>query len=262
MSKYNTGLILSGGGARGFAHLGAIKALEEHQIIPGIVSGVSAGAIVGAFYADGYSPEEILEMFVEKRIFSLIRFSVPRNGFLKMPGIRELIQHYLRAKTFKELSKPLVITVSNLNLGKVEYLTSGKLQDAIIASSSIPVLFEPHRIGEYDYIDGGVFDVLPVKPIQEQCHKLIGININPHYDYKKISGIIRVAEWSFYLRILASVDESLSDCDMAIEPRKLDGYGIFDVGKAREMFDIGYEETIKVLENQPVLTSTLVASGK
>lgn len=249
MPKYNTGLVLSGGGARGFAHLGVIRALVEHKMEPEIISGVSAGSIVGAFYADGYTPDEILAMFIEKKIFNLIRFSVPKNGFLRMPGIRDVVRSYLRAKTFEDLKRPLVITVTNLNRGRVEYLTSGKLMDAILASASIPVLFEPHRIGEDDYIDGGVFDVLPVKPIQGKCNTLIGVNINPHYDYKKISGLIRVAEWSFYLRILASVDENLSKCDLTIEPRKLEGFGIFDVGKAREMYDIGYEEACRVLQD-------------
>ena len=246
--KYHTGLVLSGGGARGFAHLGVIQALEEQGISPDILSGVSAGSIVGAFYADGYSPEEILGMFIEKKIFSLIRFTVPRGGFLKLTGLRDLIRSYLQAKTFEELKKPLWITITNLNKGRVEYVHQGPLADVIIASSSIPILFEPHRIGEYRYVDGGVFDVLPITPIKKHCDQLIGVNINPHYEEEKISGLINVAEWSFYLRILASVNQSMKECNIRIEPQALKGYGVFEMSKAREMFDIGYKEAKKVLE--------------
>jgi len=249
-TKYDTGLVLSGGGARGFAHLGVIRALEEHGIFPDIISGVSAGSIVGAFYADGYSPEEILEMFIEKKLFSLLRLTVPRSGILKMTGLYELIRSYLRAKTFEELKKPFWITVTNLNKGCVEYIHKGPLSDAVIASSSIPVLFEPHKIGKYKYVDGGVFDVLPVKPIQNNCKKLIGVNINPHYEEENISGLIKVAEWTFYLRILAGVNENMKKCDIRIDPQKLKGYGIFEVSKAHEMFKIGYDEAKRVLEEK------------
>ncbi len=249
VKKYHTGLVLSGGGARGFAHLGVIRALEEKGIVPEIISGVSAGAIVGVFYADGYSPEEILAMFIEKKLFSLVRFTVPRSGFLKLTGLREVMRSYLRAKTFEELKKPLWITTTNLNKGRVEYFHTGPLQDTVIASSSIPILFEPHRIGPYRYVDGGVFDVLPVTPIQGLCEQLVGVNINPHYEEDNISGLLKVAEWSFYLRILASVNENLKKCDIRIDPKALKGYGIFDISKAHEMFDIGYREAKKVLKN-------------
>ncbi len=248
--RYNTGLVLSGGGARGFAHLGVIRALEEQGISPEVISGVSAGSIVGAFYADGYSPDEILAMFIEKKIFSLVRFTVPRSGFLKLTGLRDLIRTYLRAKTFEALKIPLWIAVTNLNKGRVEYFHKGPLADVVIASSSIPVLFEPHRIGDHKYIDGGVFDVLPVTPIRNQCKQLIGVNINPHYEEKNISGLLKVAEWSFYLRILASVNANMENCDVRIDPKGLKGYGIFDMSKARAMYRIGYEEAKRVLKNK------------
>ncbi len=247
-TTYDTGLVLSGGGARGFAHLGVLQALEEAGVRPGVISGVSAGAIVGVFYADGHSPAEIMDMFVEKKLFSLVRFTMPRNGFLKLSGLHELLRSSLRAKTFEALQTPLWITVTNLNKGQAEYVNSGPLADMVIASASIPVLFEPHRIGKYQYSDGGVFDVLPVNPVKKTCKTLIGVNVNPRWEEENISGLIKMAEWSFYLRILASVQMNMHRCDIRIDPQRLKGYGIFDISRAHEMFDIGYEETWKVLE--------------
>ncbi len=247
-TDHDTGLVLSGGGARGFAHLGVLQALEEAGIRPAMISGVSAGAIVGVFYADGHSPAGIMDMFVEKKLFSLVRFTVPRSGFLKLTGLHELLRSFLRARTFEELKIPLWITVTNLNKGMAEYVNSGPLSDMVIASASIPILFEPHRIGRYQYSDGGVFDVLPVAPLKNSCKRIIGVNVNPRWEEKNISGLIKMAEWSFYLRILASVRANMQQCDIQIDPQKLKGYGIFDISRAREMFDIGYEEARNVLE--------------
>ncbi len=246
--SYDTGLVLSGGGARGFAHLGVLQALEEGGILPEVISGVSAGAIVGVFYADGYSPAEIMDLFVKKKLFSLVRFTVPRNGFLRLTGLRELLRSALRARTFEALHTPLWITVTNLNKGRVEYIHEGPLADVVIASASIPILFAPHRIGRYQYCDGGVFDVLPVSPIRHLCRRIIGVNVNPHWEEDNISGLIKMAEWSFYLRILASVWKNLEECEIRIDPQELKGYGIFDISRAREMFDIGYAEARRVLE--------------
>ena len=80
---YGIGLALSGGGAKGFAHLGAIQALEEKGIKPDIISGTSAGAIVGAFYACGFKPKEILEMFMKHDVKDFLSFTLPKESFLK-----------------------------------------------------------------------------------------------------------------------------------------------------------------------------------
>lgn len=90
--KQKVGIVLSGGAARGFAHPGVIKALEEEGIIPDIISGASAGAIAGSFYADGYEPEEILEIFKGKRFFDFTRLRFDRTGLLEVTGLRKLLK--------------------------------------------------------------------------------------------------------------------------------------------------------------------------
>jgi NTE family protein len=241
------GLALSGGGARGFAHLGVLKALEENRQAPDIISGVSAGAIVGAFYADGYSPDEILEMFIEKNLFKLIHLTVPKNGFLKPSVINELIKENLKAEKFEELQIPLFLAVTNLNKGKVVYFNKGKLSEKILASASIPVLFEPKSIGGQKYVDGGVFDNLPVKPLENKCKKIIGVNVNPLYEDNDLEGILKLAERTFYLNIVAKIQENIPKCDLFIEPHELKGFGLFEVSKAREIFEIGYKAALRAL---------------
>ena len=248
--NFKTGLVLSGGGARGFAHLGVLQALEEKGLKPDLISGVSAGAIVGAFYADGYTPYEILGMLVEKKIFALVRLTLPTEGFLKMTGLKELIKDSMRAVSFEDLKIPLIITATNMTKGKVSYFNQGRLFDKIVASASIPILFEPHKIDGDMYVDGGVFDSMPVAPILGKCEKIIGVNINPRFEQKKLRGLIQIAERSFYLRVISHVQDTMKECEIFIEPKALKNYGIFEVKKAHEMFDVGYNETIKVLSGK------------
>ena len=93
---YKTGLVLSGGGLRGFAHLGAIEAMYEQNIYPDIISGVSAGAIVGVFLAAGFSPSETLSFLVEGKFMDYVKFSIPRTGVFEMDGIRKLLNNKIK----------------------------------------------------------------------------------------------------------------------------------------------------------------------
>jgi NTE family protein len=244
------GIALSGGGARGFAHLGVLKAMQEVKLSPDIISGVSAGSIVGAFYADGYAPEEILEMFIKEKLYHLIHMTIPREGFLRPSGLHELIRDYLRAENFEDLGCPLYIAATNLNTGKIEYFNSGPLREVIIASASIPILFRPVKINGFSYVDGGVIDNLPVKPLQGKCGKIMGVNVNPLYEEYNLKNIIQLAERTFYLNIVSNSREHIRDCDLYIEPQSLKGFGIFEISKAREIFEIGYREATRCFQQE------------
>ncbi len=248
--EYRIGIVLSGGAARGFAHLGVLKALNELNLKPGIISGVSAGAIAGAFYADGYQPEEITEMLSGRKITEYFRFTVPRYGLFKASGLIELIRKNLRAETFDELKIPLIVTVTNLNKGMPEYITSGNLTDAIIASSSIPVAMEMKMMNAMQYVDGGIMDNMPVNPLLNRCKKLIGVHVNPVRTVESIRGVKLIAERVFHLMAARDVNEKKKLFDIFIEPEDLKDYGFLDVGRAKEMVTIGYEATMKMLEKQ------------
>ncbi len=247
LKKYKCGLVLSGGAARGFAHLGAIKALQEKNIYPDIISGTSAGAIVGAFYADGFEPEEILEIFDRKKLFDLFRATFPRNGFFRINGLQSLLKENLRSKNIEDLKKKLVICATNIFEGKPEYFSEGNLVDFIIASSSIPILFEAKKIDKTAYIDGGIMDNLPVEPLLNSCRKLIGVHVNPLGKITQVKGMASVAERSFHLAVASEVDSKKIYFDNFIEPPLLKNYGILDLKKRKEIFRIGYEEALKIL---------------
>lgn len=250
--KFNIGIALSGGGVRGFAHLGVLKALNEKGIYPEIISGTSAGALAGVFYADGYSPEESFEIFYHNSLFHFTQLSIPNKGLLSMGKVSKILKKTIRANTFEELKIPLYVAAANLNDGVIEYFHQGSIIDKVIASASIPVLFKPQMIKGKTFVDGGVFDNLPLEPIKDQCKKLIGSHVNPTGKEKNLDSIFRIGERAFHLTVDTISKEKRDLCDLFIEADGLCNYGMFSLDKGREIFETGYKVTKKILEkNNP-----------
>lgn len=240
--KYNTGVVLSGGGARGYAHLGVLEALIEAGINPDIIAGTSSGAIVGVLYADGYKPREILEL-TNSGGMSFIRPALPRESLMQINGLTRMLQTHLRAKTFSDLKIPLYVTATDLINAKPVYFSEGNLIEIILASSSIPVMFPPVRIGESMYVDGGIMDNFPVRAIEKDCKILIGSFVNQVGPVEKVSGLIKLAERTFMLSLSKEIMEKARRFDLCITPSALKDYKVLDLSKAKEMFEIGYKDT-------------------
>lgn len=250
--KYRTGLVLSGGGARGFAHLGVIRALNEAGIFPDVISGTSAGAIVGSLYADGYSPSDIFFMMNSNSRLHYVRPTMPREGLFQISGIVRILTDNLKAKRFEDLKIPLFVTATNLNQGKIVYFSEGVLLDKIIASASIPVLFKPVVINNIHYVDGGVLDNLPVKPIEKECDLLIGSFVNPAGQEDSFTNLAQIAERTFMLSMSKEIDEKSKKFDLFIAPIELKNYKILDPEKASEVYEVGYKATVEKLKNPDI----------
>ena len=241
--RFKTGLVLSGGGTRGFAHLGVLQALNEYGIFPDVISGTSAGALAGVLYADGYSPREILHIMNTGSRLDFMRPAMPREGLLQISGIMKILKSHLRATTFEELKIPLYVAATDLNNGKAHYFSEGELIEPVIASASIPVLFQPVIINNICYVDGGVLDNMPLLPIEGKCCNLIGSFVNPVSYVEKISGLINIAERSFMLSMSKEIAEKSSKFDILVAPEVLMNYKILDPEKAEELFSVGYKAT-------------------
>jgi len=254
MSKkqYKIGLVLSGGGARGFAHLGLLQALNDAGIYPDVISGTSAGAIVGVLYADGYSPRDIIKLLNSGSRLDFMRPSLPREGLLQLNGISKILKTNLRAKTFKELKIKLFVAATDLNNGKAVYFSEGELLDPVIASASIPILFQPVIINKILYVDGGVLDNLPLIPIENKCKILIGSFVNPVGYREKISGLINIAERTFMLSMSKEIIEKAKKFDLFVAPLELKNYKILDPEKAEELFNVGYKAAKEKLKETDI----------
>jgi NTE family protein len=251
--KFKTGIVLSGGGARGFCHLGVLQALTEANIFPDVVSGTSAGAIVGALYADGHKPYEILSLLSKNSRLDYFSLTMPKEGLLQISGIVKILKELLKARTFEELKIPLFVAATDLNNGKIVYFSEGDLIKPIIASASIPVLFKPLVINNISYVDGGVMDNFPIDPIEKNCETIIGSFVNPVGDEKSFSSLMSIAARTFHLSMYRDILEKQNKFTLLIAPPELKKYAILDPGKAEELFEIGYNKTRKELKNKEVL---------
>jgi len=249
--KYKTGIMLSGGGARGFAHAGVLKALQEFDIYPDVISGVSAGAIVGALFADGHTPDQIFEIFAgQDRFFRYVKLKIPGKGLFKTVGLKQNLSKHLKAETFEELKIPLYVAATNINTAEISYFNSGKILDKVLASAAIPVLFEPVEIKGDLYVDGGVLDNFPVSPVLKDCDRLIGISLNPIHPQDNFSHLFKIAERTFHLSVSSNISPKIELCDFVFEPEELGAYGLLDASRGREMFELGYKTAKKQLEAQ------------
>lgn len=240
---FKFGISLSGGGARGILHLGVLEALEKYGILPEIISGTSMGALVGVFYASGMKPLEILDLVKLSKLHRMINWKLPANGLLDLKKARSILEKNIPEDDFACLKIPFYCTVSNLNSGLTETKSSGKLFQWVLASASIPVIFEPQIIDGKTYVDGGLFNNLPVDCIRDQCRFLIGVHVNRNNPEENITGLQAIAERTFRLVFAQNVQESMALCDFVIDPPQTRLFNTFDFGKANEIFKIGFDET-------------------
>lgn len=245
MGKPAIGLSLSGGGARGAAHIGLLRALEEADWKPQHLVGVSAGAIVAAMYAAGRTPDAMLQFLRNSSVYRLLGFGLPRKGLTSINYLRKRLQSELGEDTrFEDLELPLHIGITNLNEGEIELRSQGPLIDVISASSAIPFLFKPVEIDGQQYVDGGIISNMPVQPLFDaKVDFIIGSNLMPALNLPPtdLSSIFGIMWRSFDLSIIANTRPCLERCDFVFEPAELKNYNIFAFSKMEEIHDLGYE---------------------
>ncbi|MFC6999604.1 patatin-like phospholipase family protein [Rufibacter roseus] len=236
------GVCLSGGGARGVAHLGVLKALQEIGVVPDVISGVSSGAIAAAFVAAGYTPDEVLKLINDLSLSRLIKPSLNR-GLLNSKALSSIFKEHLSDLKIEELDTKLIISALDLVQGVTIYYTEGDLAEALVASSSVPVVFKPVSQGKKLMVDGGLINNLPVECLQGECDKIIGVHVNPIHHSTNIDSIKQVTERIFHLAINENVRHRVQFCDLYLEPPKLMDYHVYGIDKTNEVFEIGYTYT-------------------
>lgn len=235
-----TGLVLSGGGARGFAHLGVLRALEEWNVQVDVVAGSSVGAVVGALYAQGMRSGDILESIVQASLFRHVRPAWTLKGLLSIDSLESLLLRYIPHNTFERLQLPLIVAATDLQAGRPTYFTTGKLTAAVLASSCVPGMFKPVEINGVSYVDGGVTDNFPAAIIRDSVDFVIGVHCNPITSHP-VASLRGVLERTLQLAINGNAMVSKQYCDIVIEPTALGNISTFELGRARELADIGYE---------------------
>lgn len=248
MRHYKTGIVLSGGGARAFAHIGVLKALNENGIYPDAISAVSAGAIVAALYADGRTPEEIYKIFSGLDIYKLLKFYRPAFGMLGADGLRRTLTQHLSVHHIEELKMPLYISATNFTKATTTFFHHGDIITAVMASCAIPMVLKPININGEFYVDGGLMNNLPVEPLYDSCEDVIGVNVNPVHEAHHFSSFRNYADRVMHLALRANIQNNIHKCDIYIEPPGLMNYHIFKVSSAQQIFEAGYTHTLSIID--------------
>lgn len=247
----NLGLVLSGGGVRGIAHIGAIKALEEYGVVTTTVAGTSAGAVVGALYAHGYNPEEMLSFFKRIQIFDLKKFAINKPGFIDPDKYYQLFNEYFPVDDFSSLKMNLQITATNILTGKLKVFNSGELIKPLLASAAFPGVFAPIKIEDSYYIDGGTLNNFPVDLLQPSCDQIVGVYVNSiqSIEISDLKHFHHILERALKLKSINDDILKFDDCNYIICPKELNSYGTFDKKHMDDIFKIGYNCTLEKIRS-------------
>ena len=181
--RVSLGIALGGGFARGIAHIGVLKVLEQENIPVDYMAGTSVGAIIGALYCAGMTPTELEDMAPTLRFSDFARWTLSRYGFCNSDRMVRLFARTLRKPTFEELAIPLAITATDFRTGEAVVFTKGRLVDPIRASCAYPGMFLPVEIDGRSYIDGMLAYGVPTTPLR-------------HMGAERVIGICLSASWS------------------------------------------------------------------
>ena len=193
-SYRKVGLALSGGGARGLAHIGVLKVLEREGIPVDFLAGTSMGGVIAAAYAAGLDPDfmeqEALRMASVRRLLTLADPSLPRRGLFEGQKVREYLSAHLGERTFADLRIPLTLVAVDLNSGREVYLRQGRVVDAVRATVALPGVFTPVERDGQLLVDGGLLDNLPADAVRQMGADVV-IAVDVTSDGHTISHVIR-----------------------------------------------------------------------
>ena len=262
------GLVLGGGGARCFAHLGVIRALEEREMEPQTLATCSTASILGALYAAGHSVERILDLAKEVDFGSFVAFDPSGNGLVSNKKILDFLDEHAPA-TFEELSKTLAVVATDIQTGESLTFRSGELAPAVCASNALPGVFEPvHYAGRY-LLDGGILNIVPVDVIRETVSTtVVAVDVSQSPKRKLELGneplwqkltsssgtprALQILKKAYVIRenMIRDARYEKTPPDINIRPDLPDDLSEQDFGRAEEAVEIGYASAVAVLDER------------
>ena len=254
MSK-KLGFALGAGGSRGVAHIGFLKAMEENGIVPDYISGCSMGSVVGACYAMGMSPDQMMEEVSKLKFTDIFDLSLDpfRNGaLLRAKKMHKKLKTYLKDVTFNDLQKPFTCVATDLVSGELKTLSGDiKVVDAVASSSAIPAIFKPFAIDDMVLVDGGVKCRVPIKQVRDMGAEVV-VAVDVLGEIRKCERRLNV--FSVMFRVFDIMDAHTTDncvkenCpDLFIVPDLGDmvQFKFKDIGNA---YEIGYKTGLEYVE--------------
>lgn len=218
------GLALGSGAARGLAHIGVLKVLERNNIPIDYIAGASIGAVAGALYAAERNIKEIEKVVTNAdwRLYLSLIDPIASNGMIRGGKIKKFLSRYLGQANFKDLKIPLIVTATDFESGQAVYLQKGDLIEAVMASSAIPLVFQPSKINDKILVDGGLSSPVPVEILRKfGADKIIAVNLDADYFSEKknnlSAGVVALQTIRLLRYHLAAHDTR--DADVVISPK-------------------------------------------
>lgn len=250
IKKKKIGFALGGGGVRGIAHIGAMKALAESGIRPDLLSGTSVGSLIASFYAFGIDIDKQKIIAQNMRWRKITKIKVPRYGLVSNQNLRKVIEQTVgRGKRIEQARLPLAIISTNIATGDKIILKKGDLAEAIMASSAVPGIFSPITIKKEMLVDGGLTENVPISPLKEMgADIIIAIDLMKKPLPRKPKNITEVISNSFYIMLEQSRKNNNYQTNVLIQP-KLPTYVRTDYESLTKMYQQGYREAKKHIKN-------------
>ena len=213
-------LVLGGGAARGFAHIGAIKALEAQGIVPDLIVGTSAGAVVGALYAAGNGGFELQKLAIQMEEGQVSDWSLPDRGVIRGEALQNFINRAVSLRPLEKLPRPFAAVATDLQSGEAVVFRTGNAGMAVRASSSVPGIFQPVKINGREYVDGGLVSPLPVKAARDMgADFVIAVDISDQPRYGSTKSTIDVLLQTFAIMGQSIGRYERRDADVVIRPQ-------------------------------------------
>ncbi|MGB2528156.1 patatin-like phospholipase family protein [Flagellimonas sp. SN16] len=243
LTNSKLGLVLSGGGVKGMAHIGLIKALTQRDIYPDCVSGVSAGALVGGLYADGVAVEDMLHFFKETPLLKYNFVTVNKPRLFDTDKYLPFFEGVFTARRFEDLEKRLTVVATNLLSGEPVYFERGELFKPLLASAALPPVFSPVSLDGQLYADGGIMNNFPIEPLTGGCDIIIGCYASSRRQIGKgeIKNALQISQRANLLMLHANAMDKLFVPDLLFVPDELGGIGVLDKKGIDRAFTIGYD---------------------
>ncbi len=212
-------LVLGGGAAKGFAHVGVIKAFEAHGIFPDVVVGTSAGSVVGSLYAAGYDGFELQRISLSMNEDAVRDWVLPNRGFIRGDALQAFINEAVQNRPIQALNRKLAVVATDLQTGEPMVFQSGNTGMAVRASSSVPGIFQPVKIGTREYVDGGLVSPVPVKIARGLgADIVIAVNISEIPQQNKVSDTFGILLQTFTIMGHVIARQELKEADVVVSP--------------------------------------------
>ena len=235
------GLVLGGGAARGFAHVGVIQILEEAGIRPNLVVGTSAGSLVAAFYASGKTGRQLQQVAetMEEAAFADWTLPIFSRGMLRGEALARYVGVQVNGRLIENMPLPLGIVATDLNSGLGVLFQRGDTATAVRASSAVPALFQPVKIGGREYVDGGLVSPVPVRYARQMgAEFVIAVDISSAPEGNAATDTLDILMQTFSIMSKSINTFELKDADMVVRPL-LAGVGSSNFSARRQAIDAG-----------------------